>query len=64
MIFVVLPPAILTDDFVVELETLGRRWQGRCYLAAHQHLNGYDKLRLEQLAHLAEQCGTPPVGHQ
>ena len=59
MIFVVLPPAILTDDFVVELETLGRRWQGRCYLAAHQHLNGYDKLRLEQLAHLAEQCGTP-----
>ena len=62
MIFVVLPPAILTDDFVVELETLGRRWQGRYYLAAHQHLNGYDKLR--RTAHAGRAMRHASVGHQ
>lgn len=61
MIFVVIPPAIVSDDFVVELDTLGRTWQGRCYLAATQHLLGNDQQRLEQLAALAEQCSTPLI---
>ena len=59
MIFVVLPPAILTDDFAIELERLGRIWQGRCFLAAQHLLLGDDQTRLDQLAQMAQACRAP-----
>ena len=62
-IFVVLPPGGgetgPQEAFAETLAELGRRWPGRCYLAAQFLYRGDDGARLARLQALSRQAGTP-----
>ncbi|MBL6951810.1 MAG: error-prone DNA polymerase [Alphaproteobacteria bacterium] len=64
-IFIVLPKQTMApepdDAFAAQLQQLGQRWPGRCYLAGHYLYSGDDRRRLAHLAKLAMAAGTPLV---
>jgi error-prone DNA polymerase len=64
-IFVVLPPSERDDApddvFAAQLQALGRRWPGRCYLSGHYLYSGDDRRRLAHLAGLAQAANTPLI---
>jgi len=65
-IFIVLPPVQFDSGrpdagFAATLHRLGRRWRGRCYLAAQHRYRGNDARRLAGLSALAEAARTPLI---
>jgi error-prone DNA polymerase len=61
MILIVLPPDVLTDDFISILKTVSESAAGRTYLAARYAYAGRNHERLSRLDEIASFTGAPMI---